>query len=517
MTKENRQILFDKFEIIDCLKKDDYSGVYIAFHIYLGKKIFLKIIDQQKVPDPSVLKRFKREAKILAKLDHPNIIQVYDFGTLENNFYISFEYFESQNLRQIIKKKVLSFEQKTSVFARMIQAVNYAHHNHIIHRDLKPENILVNSNNEVKIADFGLAQISEETVNTAKSALVGTPCYMSPEQVQGEPLSVSSDLFSLGVVGYELFAGKNLFLGKDIGTTLNNILNFSETDIKAGLEKLEPPVSTILKNLLRANANDRINQLDLIAGQSVGTFSKHYKKPLKWGKRTVAAVSLVLLIIIFAFYESRKNQTIKSSPVTNHYADGETKKMPVIDKPDELVPFSETEKIPAENREKISAAVPAENRSGPGKLFVLCSPWADVYLDSFKVDTTPLGDTLIVDSGDHLLGLKNTAYPFYYQHINIGPGKTRLVSVSLDTVFGFFQCNIFPWGELFVDNEPVGVSPFAQPIPVTQGNHLLEIKNPKYGQHKDYISITKKETLEYKLNFEFLVGFKQELAKTKEN
>ena len=99
MNNKNAEILFKKFKIISCYKKNENSAVYLANHIFLDKKVFLKILNTQTIPDTSITERFKREAKILAQLEHPNIIKVFDFGMFEEYFYISFEYFESENLR----------------------------------------------------------------------------------------------------------------------------------------------------------------------------------------------------------------------------------------------------------------------------------------------------------------------------------------------------------------------------------------------------------------------------------
>ena len=226
-------ILFDRFEIIDTLKKDQHTSVYLANHVYLGKKIILKTLSALELPDQTFLDRFKREAKILARLDHPNLIKVLDFGTAGDNFYISFEYFEGKNLRKIIKENNLSNEQKIYLSVQLFKALSIAHQNGVVHRDIKPENILVNTKLELKIADFGLAFVRDDLFLTHKSSIVGTPGYMSPEQIRGQELTPQTDLFSSGIVIYELFTGKNPFIGKDINDTINNILNFNiEKEIK---------------------------------------------------------------------------------------------------------------------------------------------------------------------------------------------------------------------------------------------------------------------------------------------
>ena len=219
------EILYDKFEIIDTIKKDVYTSVYLANHIYLGKKIILKTLNTDELSDKTILARFKREAKILAQLDHPNLIKVLDFGMYRNNFYISFEYFESKNLRNIIRQNNYTLEQKRSLIIRLMKALNAAHQNHIVHRDIKPENLLVNSRLELKIADFGLALMQDETKLTVQSSIVGTPSYMSPEQIRGEDLQPQSDLFSAGIVVLELFTNENPFLGKDINETINKVIS----------------------------------------------------------------------------------------------------------------------------------------------------------------------------------------------------------------------------------------------------------------------------------------------------
>ncbi|MBN1465358.1 serine/threonine protein kinase, partial [candidate division KSB1 bacterium] len=247
-------VLFDKFEILDCLKKDVGVGVYIANHIYLGKRILLKTLDREHIPDPTMLSRFQREAKTLAQLDHPNIIDVLDFGTLGQFFYISFEYFKSRTLREVIRAGDLRNDQKRHVLVQLLRGLDYAHARQVIHRDIKPENILLDDENRLKIADFGLAHIRGEASFTQQASIVGTPSYMSPEQIRGEELTAQSDLFSTGIVAYELFTGSHPFLGADVGATLNNILSRQVT----AAEIQNDDVRAVIDGLLQKKAHERL-------------------------------------------------------------------------------------------------------------------------------------------------------------------------------------------------------------------------------------------------------------------
>jgi len=333
-----KEILFKKFEILKCYKKDEYSAVYSANHIYLDKQVFLKILDTEAIPDANIVERFKREARILAKLDHPNIIKVFDFGTSKKFFYISFEYFESKNLREFLKQKNIQDSTKKKIVRQLLTGLDYIHKKNILHRDLKPENILIDETIHLKLTDFGLAQITHDQNITQKFALVGTPAYMSPEQIQGEELTDKSDLFSLGITIFELYSGQNPLLGKDSNETINNILSFDENRYVFNKTEFPTEISTILTKLLVADPTKRVKKVsDLYSDLGISAISKEHDdnkfNKAKFIIPIIVIIGSVGLFIIYFLYnleqnpaETEINSKIKEDTVSF------LEKIPIIEK-----------------------------------------------------------------------------------------------------------------------------------------------------------------------------------------
>jgi serine/threonine protein kinase len=535
MSDESRNILFEKFEIISCLKKDAFSAVYLADHIYLGKKIILKTLSKENLTDPSVLLRFQREAKILARLDHPNIIKVLDFGTYENNFYLSFEYFAGRNLRQVLAKRRLSHQEKTAVFIQILKGLDYAHNSRIIHRDIKPENILIGPELQVKIADFGLAQGADETTLTNKSSIVGTPCYMSPEQIKGEVLTSQSDLFSLGIVAYELFSGTNPFIGKDVSTTFTNILKDDDERLFDGLVEVPENIRESIKGLLQHSKSKRPQS----AGAVLRNFGVAYQEPARGSSgelkkaRLRPALGYAVLFSVLAFAVISMVMALMRAERSGEKAILQEEIQPVsLAAGDSLIATKPNGEVPINTAHAVTAAKGPQPRIDslmrtltdasilsdvPGKLFIRCSPWADVYLDARKVATTPLEDSIRLFAGEYELKLRHPEYPAFIRKLVIQPMETLVIQVRLDTLFGYLDCKIYPWGEIYLDDRYYGQTPLPKPICLNPGEHRLSIKNPAFDKIEEFIRIARKDTLRYKLNFEMLVRSTRDETLTKKN
>src|SRR5208282_912215 len=229
-----------QLEILECLGRGGMGAVYKARQPRLDRFVALKILSPEKQGSQQFAERFEREARALARLHHPNIVTVYDFGEVQGNYYLLMEFVDGLTLRQLFHTRKLAPAEALNIVPKICEALQYAHNEGIVHRDIKPENILLDKKGLVKIADFGIAKIIG-TASRAGSPLpadaapadggahgvtrptpaltgakdvVGTPHYMAPEQIE-KPATVDhrADIYSLGVVFYEMLTGE-LPLGK---------------------------------------------------------------------------------------------------------------------------------------------------------------------------------------------------------------------------------------------------------------------------------------------------------------
>ena len=203
------RVFDDRYEVVRKLGSGGMADVYLANDRLLGRQVALKILSTRYAHDEQFVERFRREASSAAGLNHPNIVQIYDRGEAEGTYYIAMEYLEGRSLKEIIVKYApLSPELLVSVSVQILEALRFAHRRDVIHRDIKPQNIIVDNEGRVKVTDFGIARAGSASTMTEAGSILGTAHYLSPEQAQGQPVEAASDLYSLGVVMYEMATGQ---------------------------------------------------------------------------------------------------------------------------------------------------------------------------------------------------------------------------------------------------------------------------------------------------------------------
>lgn len=247
-----------RFEIESLLGSGSMGEVYKAWDPTLERFIALKVIHSSVTVQERVRERFMREAKAASKLRHPSIVTVYDLGEFNGQLFLVMEFVPGEDLQKVIdRRQPLSHDIKLDIMRQLAEGVGSAHSNGVIHRDLKPSNILLDHDKRIKIVDFGLARIDTSEI-TAAGTILGTPNYMSPEQVQGITVDERSDIFALGAIFYELFSGMKAFPGHDFVAVLYKIISENPPPLAQFLSGNVEELEQIIRKCLE---KDRANRL----------------------------------------------------------------------------------------------------------------------------------------------------------------------------------------------------------------------------------------------------------------
>lgn len=247
-----------RYQVIERIGGGGMALVYRAHDILLNRNVAIKVLRNQFVHDEEFIRRFRREAQSAASLSHPNVVSIYDVGQEDEIHYIVMEYVEGKNLNEIIKERApLQVDEAVRIASQICDALDHAHQNQIIHRDIKPHNILIGRNGRVKVTDFGIARAVTSTTITQTGSVVGSVHYFSPEHAKGVTTGEKSDLYSLGIVLYQMLTGVLPFLGESpISVALKHLQEeFEEPRL---LNPLIPQsVENVILRSMRKNPEER--------------------------------------------------------------------------------------------------------------------------------------------------------------------------------------------------------------------------------------------------------------------
>ena len=258
------------FKIIKRLGSGGMGDVYLARDSRLGRNVALKLLERNLIGDSSSRTRFLREARLASALDHPNICTIHEIGESSGLLYIAMQHVQGETLKDVIGTRPLGLQSLLSISLQVANALAAAHARGIIHRDIKSSNIMVTPNGQAKVLDFGLARPAEKGADesdlTRAGVVVGTPTHMSPEQARGEPVDHRSDIFSLGVVMYEMATGHIPFTAKSRAETMNAVINQPHIPVEQRNKEMPAALCAVVDKALAKDPASRYQSIDHLRG-----------------------------------------------------------------------------------------------------------------------------------------------------------------------------------------------------------------------------------------------------------
>jgi serine/threonine-protein kinase len=437
-----------RYEITAELGQGAMGTVYKAVDPLIERTVAVKTInlDLSKEELASFEERFYREAKSAGRLAHPNIVTIYDVGETDNTAYIAMEFLEGQSLREVLDSgEALSNDRIAEIAAQVADGLAYAQEHGVVHRDIKPANIIITRSGVVKITDFGIAHMPS-TSKTHVGMVLGSPKYMSPEQVVGKAVDGRSDIFSLGVVLYEMLAGAAPFGGDNISTLMYRILNETPVWPSALNQRVPAGFDRILARALAKSPENRYqhahelaDDLRELVGQSAGEFGAASGEALvaeAQSRHRPAFRSLLYIGIAIVIagtgatlYLGKGTERVEPpqlplqtgntpAPIATNVPAPTT--MPADDQP---VAMQEQASSTAAN-----AGEATEEITGPAALLAFAvSPWGEVYVDGKKVGVSPPLKELKVAAGKHRIEIRNLNFAPYSEMLDLPAESTRRI------------------------------------------------------------------------------------------
>ena len=426
---------FDGCQIVGRLRSGPISDLYEAVQQPLGRRVLVKALSSSILPSSPFAATLEREARLLAELDHPGILHVYDFVRRDDRMWLVLEHVEGWTLEELLSKLGKLTPAAAVVIAQEVaRALEHAHRRGVVHRDVQPRNILVSQRASVKLMNFAVAV--DERLPTAPELLDGGtsysgPAYMSPEQILGEPADPRSDLFSLGVVMYEALSGKRPFDAPDERTTAQRIRQDAAAPLIRSAPDVRPALERAVQHCLQKMPSDRFRSaadLEIALGSVLEEYgagpagrvlgnelaraglvsaAPSDEEPHRSGENAIAppgALRPVLRGLVVCF------GLIVLGGVGLQY----------------LAMRSGTNRTTRHGSDRLELLPPKA-----AYLRVVADPWAHVIVDGQRIDTTPFAESIPLRAGTHYVRLEHPNAPTERRTVRLAPGETALLDVKM--------------------------------------------------------------------------------------
>jgi eukaryotic-like serine/threonine-protein kinase len=309
------QVLADRYELEELVGAGGMSSVFRAHDRLLDRKVALKILHQEYTDDDEYVERFRREARTVASLSHPNIVTVIDRGEHEGRQFIVFEYVDGDNLKQMIERRgPAPVETALELAIQVARGLSFAHQNGLVHRDVKPQNVLLNGDGQAKVTDFGIARsLDVQHGMTQTGTVLGTSDYIAPEQAQGQHVDEHTDIYSLGVVLYELLTTETPFSGENFVAVAMRHINEPAPSVLAKRGDVPPRVDAAIQRAMAKDPADRFSTMAdfcreleaCLAERRTGVYTApprrlRVRRTARRGNVPVLPIALLLVALAFA-------------------------------------------------------------------------------------------------------------------------------------------------------------------------------------------------------------------------
>lgn len=479
-----------RYEVVAILGQGAMGTVYKAVDPVIERTVAIKTINLNlsKQELAGFEERFYREAKSAGRLNHPNIITIYDVGETEGIAYIAMEYLEGESLRDMLDSGVvLPAEIIADLVSRIAAALDYAHRHHIVHRDIKPANIMVTASRDVKLMDFGIAQIPTGS-RTQLGTVLGSPKYMAPEQVAGQATDNRTDIFALGVVLYEMLTGKPPFEGDNLSAIMYQILNEAPVPPSARNPRVPAAFDGVIARALAKRPEDRY--------ASAGEFARALR----------ALAGLPEAGDALAAVPAKAKGVAASAPADPQAA---TVFLPPRAAGESGAAVAATGDARQTRRRLALALVPLaalaaaylllhrppqpasdEARQAPATAAARVTPAEPAAAPATRVALPPQAaprPPRPTPSSDAARPAAPVAPP--------SPPVAAAPAQATVTV------GIHPWGEVYVDGKRIGVSPPLTRFNLDPGRHRIEIRNPGFASYRDTVDLAPGQSIKIKHKF----------------
>jgi hypothetical protein len=425
-------LMFDGCEIVRKLSSGPVCDLYRAVQEPLGRTVLIKALGQNILPSSPFASTLEREARLLSELDHPGIVKVHDFVKRGDRMWLVLEHVDGVTLEELLgKAKRLPDSAAIAIALGLAEALAHAHEHSVVHRDLQPKNVLVSKRGEVKLLNFALAV--DERMPTAPELLDGStgylgPVYMSPEQILGEPADPRSDLFSLGVVLYELISGARPFEGPNDRSTSLRIRQNPPPPLTQGGVKVSGNVERLVARCLEKLPSDRIASAHELAASLRAALAEAWDGPPDTA--ILAALASAGLAEARATAQPRKPPREAEHTSLRSVAVGFLLITlgVVVSGVGLRRAFGPTE---ASRRAAAPLATPSQDAA---ELRVVAHPWAHVFVDGQQRETTPFARPIRLNPGTHYVRLEHPGAVAERRTLSLAAGEAVLLEVDMKVV-----------------------------------------------------------------------------------